>query len=62
MLSDTSALEEFNQSEAHKLFALCAAGVVTGTADKNSSRYRYSGNRRTRRVRLHVGGGGGEWQ
>ena len=28
--------------------AACAAGVVTGTAGRDSSRYRYHGNRRTR--------------
>ena len=32
--------------------AACAAGVVTRTADRNSSRYRYSGIRRTRQLAL----------
>ena len=32
--------------------AVCAAGVVTGTADRDSSRYRYNGNRRTRQLAL----------
>ena len=36
--------------------AACAAGVVTRTADRDSSRYRYSGNRRTRRQALDCEG------
>ena len=31
---------------------LCAAGVETGTADRDSSRYRYSENRKTRQLTL----------
>ena len=30
----------------------CAAGVVTGTANRDSSRYRNGGNRRTRQLTL----------
>ena len=32
--------------------AACAAGVVTRTADRDSSSYRYSGIRRTRQLAL----------
>ena len=34
----------------------CAAGVATGTADRDSSRYRYGGNRRTRQLALDCEG------
>ena len=33
--------------------ASCAAGVVAGTAGRDSSRYRAYGNRRTRQLTLH---------
>ena len=38
------------------LTAACAAGVVTRTVDRDSSRYRYSGNRRTRQLALDCEG------
>ena len=34
----------------------CAAEVATRTADRDSSRYRYSGNRRTRQLALYSEG------
>ena len=34
----------------------CAAGVVAGAVDRDSSRYRYRGNRRTRQLALDCEG------
>ena len=39
-----------------QLLVACAAGVETRTADRNSSRYRYSGTRRTRQLALDCEG------
>ena len=39
-----------------KTTVACTAGVVTGTADRDSSRYRFSGNRRTRQLALSYEG------
>ena len=55
MLQHVCCLHQSSQRTVISTIA-CAAGVVTRTADRNSSRYRYSVNRRTRQLALDCEG------